>query len=121
MSWALGYDGNWKRWIGYGVPAYCDYPGCKEVIDRGLAYVCCNQQPYGGENGCGLYFCSEHANHEHKCSRCENGKEAFKPKSEYPKWLRHILKDNSWSEWRKENPDEVKRYKQMLDLNHKEK
>jgi hypothetical protein len=56
MSWAVGFDSNWKRDIGYGVPATCDRPGCGTGIDRGLAYVC-GGQPYGGEEGCGLYFC----------------------------------------------------------------
>jgi hypothetical protein len=55
MSWALGFDGNWNRDIGYGVPSYCDHPKCSAKIDRGLAYVCCGQEPYGGD-GCGLYF-----------------------------------------------------------------
>ena len=35
MGWSLGYDGRWKRDIGYGVPAVCDFPGCNEEIDRG--------------------------------------------------------------------------------------
>jgi len=42
MGWAVGYDNRWSRDIGYGVPAWCDEPGCSEAIDRGLAYVCCN-------------------------------------------------------------------------------
>ena len=36
MSWSIGYDDNWDRDIGYGVPAYCDHPGCNEEIDRGF-------------------------------------------------------------------------------------
>ena len=59
MSWALGYDSQWMRDIGYGLPAYCDHPGCMAEIDRGLAYVC-GSEPYGGEHGCGLYFCDKH-------------------------------------------------------------
>lgn len=54
MGWSIGYDERWKRDIGYGVPATCDHPGCEEKIDRGLSCVCANQQPYGGEHGCGL-------------------------------------------------------------------
>lgn len=53
MSWAIGYDENWKRDVGYGVPAICDHPGCNEKIDRGLAFVC-GGEPMGGEKGCGL-------------------------------------------------------------------
>ena len=37
MSWAVGFDSQWDRDIGYGVPAYCDHPGCGKEIDRGLA------------------------------------------------------------------------------------
>ncbi|HEV7521417.1 MAG TPA: hypothetical protein VGP89_09990, partial [Candidatus Angelobacter sp.] len=59
MGWSLGFDSNWQRDIGYGVPAYCDHPKCNKKIDRGLSYVC-GGEPYGGELGCGLYFCSEH-------------------------------------------------------------
>lgn len=59
MSWAIGFDEKWQRDIGYGVPAYCDHPGCKAEIDRGLPYVC-GGEPYGGSNGCGLYFCEKH-------------------------------------------------------------
>jgi len=38
MSWSIGYDNNWNRDIGYGVPAICDYPGCdKKVVDYSFA------------------------------------------------------------------------------------
>lgn len=40
MGWSIGFDSNWNRDIGYGVPAFCDHPGCTAEIDRGLAYVC---------------------------------------------------------------------------------
>ena len=59
MSWAIGFDSRWNRDIGYGVPATCDFPGCGVDIDRGLAFVC-GGEPYGGEDGCGLYFCASH-------------------------------------------------------------
>lgn len=59
MGWEIGYDDRWKRDIGYGVPAVCDHPGCNTEIDRGLSYVC-GGEPYGGEMGCGLFFCYEH-------------------------------------------------------------
>ena len=55
MGWSLGYDSNWNRDIGYGVPAYCDHPYCNEEIDRGLSYVC-GDALYGGDRGCGLFF-----------------------------------------------------------------
>ena len=50
MGWSIGYDSNWDRDIGYGVPAYCDHPDCNEEIDRGLSYVC-GGEPYGGDRG----------------------------------------------------------------------
>ena len=34
-------------------------PVVHEQIDRGLGFVC-GGQPFGGEYGCGLYFCGEH-------------------------------------------------------------
>lgn len=60
MSWAIGYDDHWHRDVGYGVPATCDHPGCQKLIDRGLAYVC-GGQPYGGDDGCDLFFCEDHS------------------------------------------------------------
>lgn len=108
MGWSLGYDSNWNRDIGYGVPAYCDHPSCDAEIDRGLGYVCSNSQPYGGDEGCGLYFCSRHASPaSHKCWRCCHGEEPFQPKPDHPTWIKHKLTDESWSEWRSENPQKV--------------
>jgi hypothetical protein len=75
MGWQVGYDSNWKRDIGYGVPAKCDYPRCTKDIDRGLAYVC-GGEPYGGEHGCGLYFCGWHqfiGGERQQCKRCVLG------------------------------------------------
>ena len=60
MGWSIGFDQKWNRDIGYGVPCVCDHPGCDKEIDRGLSYVCCGDQPEGGEHGCGLYFCPDH-------------------------------------------------------------
>jgi hypothetical protein len=108
VGWAIGYDDHWQRWIGYGVIAWCDFPRCNEVIDRGLVYVCCDQQPYGGERGCGLYFCDKHHNRVwERCSRCANYRPPFKPKPEHPDWINHLLTDESWAEWRAENPEFV--------------
>jgi hypothetical protein len=113
MSWQIGYDEKWKRDIGYGVPALCDHPGCNKEIDRGLAYVCCGSEPYGGDDGCGLYFCEEHNFYsddtEHRrCERCNAGKEPFTPKPDIAEWINFKLTDESWAEWREENPDWVK-------------
>jgi hypothetical protein len=118
MGWSLGYDSNWGRDIGYGVPAYCDHPDCHEVIDRGLAHVC-GSEPYGGERGCGLYFCPQHLGmtlHRrmpgHLCERCyPRIKKPFSAKPDHPTWMAFKLIDDSWADWRKENPEEVSRLK----------
>lgn len=104
MSWSIGYDENWKRDIGHGVPAYCDHPECKAEIDRGLGYVC-GGDLYGGEHGCGLYFCGNHLWHGTKavvCARCLKGKEPFTPTPDHPTWTQHKMTDPSWQKWREE-------------------
>jgi hypothetical protein len=108
VSWAVGYDEHWKRDIGYGVVAFCDHPKCERTIDRGLAYVC-GGEPYGGEKGCGLYFCPEHlSGYYSRCPRCRNYKPPYvRIKPEHPRWIAHKLTDESWAGWRTENPDEV--------------
>lgn len=116
MGWSIGWDKKWKRDIGYGVPAYCDHPECNEEIDRGLSYVC-GGEPYGGDRGCGLYFCPEHtllhARLPHLCERCSpRVRDPFKPKPDHPRWIDWKLTDKSWEEWRNENPDEVKQMRQ---------
>jgi hypothetical protein len=112
MGWEIGYDDKWKRDIGYGVPAYCDHPGCNAEIDRGLAYVCGNEQPYGGDDGCGLFFCSEHLTYHEKrgrvCECCaDHRKTPFTAKPDHPDWINWKLTDDSWQQWRDENPEEV--------------
>ena len=109
MSWAVGFDSTWNRDIGYGVPATCDFPGCGESIDRGLAYVC-GGEPYGGEHGCGLFFCGEHlliGSRDQQCERCENGQPPFEPTPDVRKWVEWKLADESWATWRAENPETV--------------
>ncbi len=106
MGWSLGYDNNWKRDIGYGVPAVCDHPKCNKDIDRGLSYVCGAEQPYGGENGCGLYFCPEHLYyHSFRggdegffCKRCIAHKPPYNPKPDVKEWIDWKLNDSSWQE-----------------------
>ncbi|HKO88764.1 MAG TPA: hypothetical protein VJU83_09650 [Burkholderiales bacterium] len=109
MGWAIGYDGNWERDIGYGVPAVCDHPECNERIDRGLGCVCANSEPYGGENGCGLYFCSKHRVYLEDNECCKHLDQGCVPKPDLPEWIDWKLTDESWQEWRDKNPDEVKR------------
>jgi len=114
MGYSVGFDEHWRRWVGYGVPAYCDHPGCTKEIDRGLSYVC-GGDLYGGEHGCGLFFCSEHLEFATKknipmlCARCARGKSPFHPKPEHPSWIKHLLTHKSWHEWRQENTDVVKK------------
>ena len=111
MSWSIGFDANWQRDIGYGVPAECDHPQCREQIDRGLDYVC-GGEPYGGERGCGLYFC--HAHQDGLCSRCRHRKRPFAAKPDVAEWIRHKLTHESWQGWRDENVAEVAALTAML-------
>lgn len=114
MGWSIGGPDQHGRQIGYGVPAYCDHPKCTAEIDRGLAYVCCDSEPYGGERGCGLYFCHSHGqNGDHRCSPCEHGRKPYKPKREHPKWVFHLLNHHSWAQWRNENPTRVAELRQL--------
>jgi len=106
VGWSVGYDHQWSRDIGYGVPAICDYPGCTEKIDRGLSYVCGNE-PYGGVDGCGLYFCHKHLFYDpyggpFRCKRCCNGLAPFDPKPDTEEWIKHKMTDPSWEKWRLE-------------------
>lgn len=107
MSWAVGYDSNWQRDIGYGVPAMCDHPGCKNTIHRGLSYVC-GGEPYGGEHGCGLYFCPSHLSIAlvpgvQLCDRCFQHEDPFTPTPDLAEWTNHKMTDPSWAHWRREN------------------
>lgn len=120
MGWSIGYDENWKRDVGYGVPAECDHPRCKERIDRGLAYVC-GGEPYGGEHGCGLHFCGSHLRHRSpqganrsvmNCFRCMDYKRPYKPKPDLFEWNEHKLTDPSWAEWRATNQEWVEEHGQ---------
>ncbi len=102
MSWAVGFDDRWDRDIGYGVPAYCDHPDCGKQIS-------CNQEPYGGEFGCGRYFCDDHQEYRYNedeeqiCAHLDSNHTSI----EHPDWIHHKLTDESWQQWRDENPDKV--------------
>jgi hypothetical protein len=117
MSWSVGYDTTWKRDIGYGVPAICDRPACGEAIDRGLSYVC-GGEPYGGEAGCGLYFCGDHMFSDEDgcpmCARCLAEEPPYEPTPDTAEWLNHKLTDESWERWRSENPAEVERIRALV-------
>lgn len=115
MGWQIGWDSTWNRDIGYGVPALCDHPKCNARIDRGLAYVCADEQPHGGERGCGLFFCSDHHGWGGQCPRCEKGKPPYKhPKPDVKEWLDWKLHHPSWKKWRDEEPEEVAAAKAAL-------
>jgi hypothetical protein len=116
MGWSLGYDETWCRWIGYGVPAYCDHPKCNTEIDRGLGYVC-GGEPYGGERGCGLFFCGEHLHVPGQlCPRCATyrSRPYKRIKPEHPDWVRHMLTHESWAQWRTENSAEVEQMRRSI-------
>lgn len=137
MGWSIGYDSNWNRDIGYGVPAICDYPSCDKEIDRGLSYVC-GGEPYGGENGCGLHFCMNHLDYDYGdeesddfdedefdedelrdcqlCERCIAHDDPFEAKPDVKEWIEWKLTDESWEDWRIENPQQVETMKQYLKL-----
>lgn len=110
MGWSIGFDSKTDRDIGYGVPAYCDFPGCQAEIDRGLSYVC-GGEPYGGDRGCGLFFCEKHtrlsARLPQLCPRCIRRRSRYPAKPDHPTWIKHKLKHPSWAVWRKENPEKV--------------
>lgn len=124
MGWSIGYDDKWKRDIGYGVPAPCDQPECKAEIDRGLSYVC-GSAPYGGEHGCGLYFCGDHLQYARitdggaevlvqLCDRCRAEKDPYEKKPDTREWIEWKLNDESWQQWRTENPAEVAELQMFL-------
>lgn len=129
MGWSIGFDTHWNRDIGYGVPCTCDHPDCNKLIDRGLSYVC-GGEPYGGSNGCGLYFCAEHlyyapvldegeeetddSEYRQCCDSCRDNLQFYKPKPDLPVWIRHKLTDPSWAEWRAENPKYLKKHDTLV-------
>lgn len=98
MGWSRGFDSNWNRDIGYGVPSICDSPKCNKKIDRGLSYVC-GGEPYGGERGCGLYFCGKHLlGVPGRCTRCVNYRSPYKPKPDVPEWIKFKKKEEKENE-----------------------
>jgi len=111
MGWSVG-EGKDGRDIGYGVPALCDHPDCNEQIDRGLSYVCGMINTDGEDRGCGLHFCKDHLGYSPKfgqlCGRCyPRLKAPFTRKPDLPERNEHKLTDESWAQWRAENPDQV--------------
>jgi len=134
MGYQIYQVGN--RWGGYGVPAICEQPECKVKIDRGMSYAC-GGKPFS-EYGCDRYFCGKHmeytsfdveeddgiCKHEDDCEcpvaevceRCAKGESPFPYKPEVKKWVRFLLKDKSWAEWRNKNPHKVKELSILLKI-----
>lgn len=74
MGFAFGQNNNGRE-IGYGVDATCDWPGCDEKIDRGVAYCCggIDGIQNGGmddESYCGDFFCGKHLMGNGQCAKC---------------------------------------------------
>lgn len=128
MGWSLGYDEQWKRDIGYGVPATCDHPGCNEKIDRGISHLC-GFGGDGGDEGCGLHFCGEHLAMRfvdpdvdedepcrgQLCEACAAEQPSYTPKPDHPEWINWKLTDESWEEWRQHNPQAVEAMRAALE------
>ncbi len=111
MGWAVGnLEG---RHIGYGVPAKCDHPDCAEDIHRGLSFRCGDLS----DEGCNRFLCTDHltcwidleddGRGVSVCERCERDEPPFDPSPDTPEWAQHVLTDESWAQWRDENPDQV--------------
>ena len=129
MGYSVYFSDKNNRWQGYGVPAYCDYPDCKNVIDRGMGYVCCENQNHMAS--CEHFFCEEHkyqyvyqdeledmtdeeleelgidSRDEEPCDE-DDGiiccKHKIEPK-EHPSWIKHVSADDSWKQWREEESE----------------
>ncbi|MYM32544.1 hypothetical protein GTP58_29850 [Duganella sp. CY15W] len=126
MGWSIGYDENHQRDIGYGVPAYCDHLGCDKEIDRGVSHLCGFNSDTG--EGCGLHFCGDHLRQRYinpaldpeeaprgpLCDACNCGEDTYAKKPDHSDWLRWKLEDDSWQQWRDENPAEVERLHAVL-------
>ena len=41
------------------------------------------------------------------CKRCEAGKPPFEPTPDTAEWAHWKLTDESWDEWRRQNPDQI--------------
>ena len=124
-------DHGVERWAGYGVPAICDLPGCTVEIDRGMGYRCEEWTDYeyrlegetvSGDDdwdeelevereGCGLHFCDEHLDHP------QHG-DGISPKPDTEEWMRWILTDESWQDWRDENPQKVEQMRSTMGVDH---
>ncbi len=126
VGWAVGENAG--RHIGYGVPAVCEQPDCSTNIDRGLAYAC-GGGAVGAVENCGRFFCAAHltlqssdedgaTDPEFVCERCATGQEPFDRKPDTPEWASHVLTDDSWAQWRQENPARVATFETIASAAH---
>lgn len=95
-----------ERWAGYGVPAECDHPECAAKINRGMAYKCEGE----GEGDCEFFFCEPHQYHPDH----EHLNVVGKPDSS--EWELHMLTDDSWDQWRHDNPERVTAMRERQNL-----
>jgi len=107
-------DRGVERWAGYGVPGICDLPSCSNELPlgRGLGSKCETRWEEDEETGdevkspgCGMYFCGDHL--ELSCAHEHDGPDGIRPKPDTAEWMQHMLTDESWAEWRAENPERV--------------
>lgn len=128
------------RLAGYGVPAYCNYPGCSNEIDRGMSYACCGAIHH--DSSCGGFYCSEHATpfigedeledlddeevqavlegygleeaplfgEDGLAYLCSHPPIEFK---EHPDWIKHISTDETWQKFREQKPEEFNAMKAL--------
>ena len=105
-----------ERFAGYGVPAICEHPDCNEKIDRGMSFAC-GGMPYE-DNSCDRYFCEKHLScgdsGKNLCEMCISEKDPFPKKPETKEWMEHLLEDESWAEWRRNNPNKAEEFKSKL-------
>lgn len=101
MGYSVGYDHTHQRDVGYGVPAICEHPDCNEEIDRGMGHACGGGFP---DDGCGRYLCAKHGGGCCECDACADEQEPYPLKPDHPDWIKHKLTDESWAEWRAQNP-----------------
>lgn len=106
MGWSIGWDSDHGRWRGYGVPAYCDAKGCMVEIDRGLGWVCdahLGDEDFNDEDH-PVFVCGKHT-----CADVD-----WSDVPEHPTWLEHVLSDDSWAQWRTDNPARALAYRDAL-------
>lgn len=142
MSWEIGFHKEQQRHIGYSVFAICDHPNCTVEIDRGLAYMCCEDPKPSAS--CEGFYCAEHRDNyvygdeiddmdddeleamgidvesqavfdaveNGDIVRCRHLPIPLNKESAY--WLELVLADESWATWRDENPKKVTAYQEAL-------